>query len=85
MVFGHIHEAGGVEEVGWGYEQAVYDGVNWGEKGLVSVLAMTLVVILQRVWGALTGRAVGSTTLVNAAVAPARGELEGKPATIVEI
>lgn len=85
VVFGHIHEARGIEEIRWGYEEAVYDGVNWGEKGLVSVLAMALVVIWQRVWGAVSRSAVGSTTLVNAAVVAGRGNLEYRPATIVEI
>ena len=85
VVFGHIHEARGIEEMRWGYEDAVYDGVNCGEKGLVSVLAMALVVIWQRVLGGVSGSAVGSTTLVNAAVVAGRGNLESRLATIVEI
>lgn len=85
VVFGHINEGRGIEEMKWGYEDAVYDGVHLKEKGLVSVFAMALVVIWGRVWGAVLSSAVGSTTLVNAAVVAGRGNLESRPATIVEI
>ena len=86
VVFGHIHEGRGMEEVGWGYEERVYDGVGWGEKGLGSVLGMAIVLGLFNVWFWVTRRRrIGSTTLINAAIVAGRGNLESRPATVTEM
>ena len=86
VVCGHIHEGRGREDIKWDYVQRVYDGVQVGKKGLVSVLGMGIVSGVKKVWyGVSRGRSVGTTTLVNAAVVSGWDNLESYPAAVVKI
>jgi predicted phosphodiesterase len=86
VVFGHIHEGRGREDVRWDYIQRVYDGVQSGEKGLMSVLGMAVVFGVRKAWYGVCGRRkMGTATLVNAAVVGGWGNFETYPAVVVAI
>jgi predicted MPP superfamily phosphohydrolase len=84
VVFGHIHEGHGREDVAYDFVQAVYDGVTTGEKGLLAVVGMAFVLCFQRLWYVLSGRKrKGVTTLINAAVVGGQDNVKRRPATMV--
>jgi len=85
VVFGHIHGGNGIETLCWDYVEQVYNGVNVGEKGLMSVFAMAVVLTLQKLWSWAFGwKGTASTTLVNAAVACGENS-ESRPAVVIEM
>jgi len=86
VVCGHIHQARGREDVNWDYLQRVYDGVQSGHLGIISVLGMLVVFAISKIWYKVSGgMPVGTTTFVNAAVVGGPGNSESHPATTVEI
>ena len=87
IVFGHIHEGHGQEDMNYDAIQTAYDGVMLGEKGLPSVLYMATQMGVQhlRRMLLLPGVKAGSecTTLVNAAVVSGPHN-EQQPAVILK-
>lgn len=77
VVFGHIHHARGREDVNWDYLQRVYDGVQRGELGIMSVLGMIGVSTAMTLWNRVSGRTkVDTATFINAAVVGGPGNSE---------
>ena len=66
-VFGHIHGGRGVERVTWGFEQRVFEGIPYGEKGWFAVITVFCGLIVKVL--SLFGRhnKQPQTILVNAA------------------
>lgn len=91
VVCGHIHEGRGLEELSWDETQRVYDGVGVGDKGLVSVLWMAVLLVFVKILSlsllvvGTKRRTVATTTLVNAAVVAGNKHAENRPAMVVEI
>jgi predicted phosphodiesterase len=84
-VFGHIHEGRGREDVGWDRVQRAYDGVVRGERGWGALVEMGIAVIGGKFWELVSGKRMGCTTLVNAAVALERDSELGWKNRVVEI
>jgi hypothetical protein len=77
VVFGHIHIGRGVEHVEFDSFQKAYDGIMTGDKGLFAAVKMASLFVWQRCRHLVsTTKAAEGTTLVNAAVVGAIGQVE---------
>jgi len=86
VVFGHIHDGHGREDVAYDHFQRLYDGVCSGEKGWLAVIAMAAVWTWEKVWYGITRRQKkGVGVLLNAAVVGGKGNCFDRPPQIVEI
>ena len=90
VVFGHIHDGHGREDIVYDAVEAMYDAVMARDKGLVAAIAMALSLLWAWAWRGLmlgrpTGGSLARTTLVNAAMVPGRSSEREHEAIVVEL
>lgn len=93
VVFGHIHDGHGQQDIVYDAIDAAYDGVMAGDRGIVAVLLMAFLILLRSLSETLLVfkwfQSVSPrrcTTLVNAAVVTRKsGQERQQPAIVVEM
>ena len=90
VVFGHIHDGHGIEDLPFDRVQECYEGLLLGSRGILSLISLLVLVVLDRTVALLRGppkAASGkhSVRLVNAAIAKGPGNIYAREPTVAEI